>query len=86
MPSPTANMPTQMAEGFLEAVDLLNRCVTVRQDDSAWTYDVPTSCEVLLNGERVKLRLLQPRDRVSVTYCRRQGVPTALSLEISTRL
>jgi len=88
MPSTAAEISLQTVDGSLLGVDLLNRIVIVRGDEAAWTFDVPASCEILLNGERVKLRLLQPRDRVSVTYRtsrNRQSGCRALSIEACTR-
>jgi hypothetical protein len=32
------------------------------------TFDVPPTCEILLNGERVKLHVLQSGDRVTVIH------------------
>ena len=83
-----AEVSLQTVEGTLLGVDLLNRIVMVRGDEAAWTFDVPASCEILLNGERVKLRLLQPRDRVFVTYRTYRGGQSccrALSVEACTR-
>lgn len=72
-------------EGVLQQIDLVNRSVTVFFHDGPLTFDVPLSSEVLLNGERVKLRMLQPRDRVRISYFRCRGLLTALSLEVSPR-
>ncbi len=72
----------QTTEGRVLYVDLFNRSVTVLLKNGPLTFDVPPTCEVLLNGERVKLRMLQPRDRVTITFCRRQGILTAMSLEV----
>lgn len=76
---------TQVADGVLQRIDLIERAVTVRQEASALTFAVSPQCEILLNGERVKLRMLQPRDRVSVTYRDRGEGRTALSVEARTR-
>lgn len=86
MPFAGTETTPQMAEGLLQKVDLVNRVVTLARTEDALTFDVPPTCEVLLNGERVKLRLLQPRDRLSVTYCRQPGGFMALSLDARTRL
>lgn len=74
-----------LSEGPVKYIDLVGRTITVLLEQGPLTFDVPPSCEILLNGERVKLHLLQPRDRVSITYCRRRGILTALSLNVSTR-
>ena len=75
-----------VGEGLLQHIDLVGRAVTVLLERGPLIFDVPPTCEILLNGERVKLRMLQPRDRVQITYCRRRGLLTALSLEATTRL
>lgn len=73
------------SQGLLQQVELLDRSVTVVFESGPMMFDVPPACEVLLNGERVKLRMLQPRDHVTITYCRRQGLLTALRLEVWSR-
>ena len=74
-----------VAEGYVESIDLVSRTVTVLMKWGLLIFDVPPACEILLNGERVKLRLLQPRDRINITFCRKRGVLTALSLKVTTR-
>lgn len=76
----------QTAEGMIQQVDLINRAVTVRQEHSARTFDVPPACVVRLNGERVKLRMLQQRDRVRVRYRSAPSGPVAQSIEARTRI
>lgn len=85
MPAFAEEVSPQTVEGVLQGVDLLNRIVTVHRGRTAMTFDVPPACEVLLNGERVKLRLLQPRDRVFVTFDREKSPCSALSVEACTR-
>ena len=76
----------QTSEGMIQQIDLINRAVTVRQEQSARTFDVPPACVVRLNGERVKLRMLQQRDRVSVHYRSAAGGLVARSIEARTRI
>jgi hypothetical protein len=45
-------------------------------------FDVPTDCAILLRGERVKLRLVQPHDCVRLTYRERRGLLAACVIEI----
>ena len=76
----------QTAEGMIQQIDLINRAVTVRQEQSARTFDVPPACVVCLNGERVKLRMLQQRDRVWVRYRSAPSGLVARSIEARTRI
>lgn len=80
------NAAPEVAQGVIQLIDLIDREVTVRQEGGAARYAVSGKCEVLLNGERVKLRMLQPRDRVRIVYRRRGEGRVALSLEVVTRL
>lgn len=81
----TTNASPEVAHGVLQRIDLIDREVTVRQEGGPVTYSVSPNCEVLLNGERVKLRMLQPRDHVRIAYRPRAEGRVALSVEASTR-
>ncbi len=69
-------------EGIIQRVDALAREVAVRIDGVEVIFDVPADCVVLLYGERVKLRLLQPQDRAVIAYSPRQLPPTAQLIEV----
>jgi hypothetical protein len=56
------------AEGIVQHVDRLTREVGVQVGGTLLVFDVPADCAIHLNGERVRLRLLLPRDRVEVVY------------------
>ena len=56
-------------EGTLHRLDLVNRMITLQTSDDVVSYDVPVSCDILLNGQRVKMHVLQVNDPVLVTYC-----------------
>lgn len=76
----------QVAEGPIQVVDLVSRTVAVLLHQEGFLiFDVPPDCEVRLNGERVKLRLLQPGDRVQIVFCRKRGILAARSLNVTTR-
>jgi len=77
--------PPEIAHGVIQAIDLIDREVIVRQEAGPMTYSVSGNCEVILNGERVKLRMLQPRDHVRIACRRRREGLVALSLEAVTR-
>ena len=56
------------AHGIIQQLDIVNRELRVVVNETAICFDVPPDCEVVLNEEQVKLRLLQPTDRVTVFY------------------
>lgn len=68
-------------EGVIRHVDIVNRDVSVFTTNDVRVFDVPASCAIRLNGERVKLRLLQPRDRVRLTYMLHNEICTAVSID-----
>jgi hypothetical protein len=91
----TENM---VVEGTIHDVDIVSRellvlvkAATVGADlQSAQSVegdildlDVPVTCPVFVNGERVKLRLLQPLDHVLVDF-KKEGV-RAIALLIEVR-
>jgi hypothetical protein len=66
---PTSKVPTLWRiEGILERVDLVNREIELVERSTRRTLVVSPDCEVVLHGERVKLRMLQPGDRVRILY------------------
>ncbi|HLJ11930.1 MAG TPA: hypothetical protein VKU82_12110 [Planctomycetaceae bacterium] len=71
-------------EGVIQHVDVVIRDVTVFARGRATSFDVPPDCTILLNGEKVKLRLLQPHDHVRVTYTHENAVPIAKRIEAGT--
>jgi hypothetical protein len=68
MPIPSARRPTVRIDGVVRRVDTVGRELHVQVAGSAVTFDVPPGCPITLRGERVKFRLVQPRDRVRVAY------------------
>jgi hypothetical protein len=81
-----ADAAPEVAHGEIQLIDLIDREVTLRQESRLTRYLISANCEVLLNGERVKLRMLQPRDHVRVAYRRRGESRVALSIEAAIRL
>jgi hypothetical protein len=65
--------PRQPILGVIEEIDLVSREVRVHLGDSAARFDVPPDCPVWLHGERIKLRLVQPGDRVAIQYGKQCG-------------
>jgi hypothetical protein len=60
--------PALEAEAVVHRVDPVTRELASCVEGVLVTIYVPPDCDVVLRGERVKLRMVQPRDRVRVTY------------------
>jgi len=54
--------------GVVYRVDPIDRELAALVKGILMIFYVPPSCSVVLRGERVKFRMVQPRDRVRVTY------------------
>lgn len=67
--------------GVIRHVDAVNRDLTLLTGSNHQLVDVPSDCSIVLNGEAVKLRLLQPGDHVRVTYLDQNNVRTAQRIE-----
>ena len=78
----TINSLLRTSAGTLSDVDLVNRTIQVRVGSTALTFDVPRECEILLNGERVKLHVLQTSDPVQVIHGPGPCDITAIRLEV----
>jgi hypothetical protein len=72
------------ADGIVRAVDPVNRELAALVGGAVVTFDVPPGCAVVLRGERVKLRLIQPGDQVRVTYAAVRGCLVARAVEVHT--
>jgi hypothetical protein len=68
--------------GTLQQVDAVTREIFVRTDAGVELIDVPPDSLVFLRGDQIKLRLLQPGDRVRVTYVKTLGSRIAKRLEV----
>ena len=60
--------PNGQADGVVQQVDTVNRDLQILTNGDSVEFDVSPECTVILNREWVKLRLLQPTDRVRVFY------------------
>jgi len=69
-------------QGIVQEVNLLDRDLTVYSGMKAAVVDVPPDCPVFLHGERIKLRLLQPSDIVSIAFVRRDERLVAQKVEV----
>lgn len=68
-------------EAVIQRMDVVNREMELLIGEHRWIISVPPDCAVLLRGERVKLRMLQPGDRVRVTYRADTTPPVACIIE-----
>jgi hypothetical protein len=82
MQTPELRRPFSQTDAVVRRVDVVNRELTVRAGHALAVFDVPPGCAVLLRGERVKLRMVQPGDRVRVTYAPRRGSLVACAVEV----
>jgi hypothetical protein len=71
-------------EGTVLQVDLLAREIRLAVGGALLDLIVPPDCVILLNGERIKLRLLEQRDRVHVRYALVGEVPFAHSVQVDS--
>lgn len=73
---------TASVRGTVQRTDLVGREITVLLPEGLRVFDVPSDCPILLRGEPVKLRLIQPRDQVRVAIACHQGRQVAQLLEV----
>ena len=69
-------------EGVVRRVDPVGREVEVQTAGTAVSFDIRPDCVITLRGERVKLRMIQLRDRVRVKYTERAGARVADTIEV----
>jgi hypothetical protein len=74
--------PVLEAEAVVHRVDAVNRELTALVGGALVTIYVPPDCDVVLRGERVKFRMVQPRDRLRVTYAERADSLVARRVEV----
>lgn len=79
---PNVYQPTLLIDGTVSRVDIIGRELDVYAPEVAIRLDVPPNCPITLRGERVKLRLIQPRDRVRVMYTAARGRYIADTIEV----
>lgn len=63
----------ERAEGIVQRVDTVGRELKVLLSTGVAVVDVPLDCPVMLRGERIKLRMVQPGDEVRIMYSRGRG-------------
>ena len=82
MPRVNETRPALHADGVVRRVDPVARELEVLVAGDPVSFDVGPECVVRLRGERVKLRMLQPRDRVRVAYTGEPGALAAVTVEV----
>ena len=66
-----------LADGVVRRVDPVGREMDVHVAGTSVSFDVRPDCVITLRGERIKLRLVQPRDRVRVAFRKCRGTRIA---------
>jgi hypothetical protein len=82
MQVPSDCRPIVRIDGVVRRVDPVSREVEVNLGGATVSFDIRPDCVITLRGERVKLRLVQPRDRVRVAYTEHQGARVADAIEV----
>jgi hypothetical protein len=81
MRTPETCVPGILIEGVARRIDAVARELTVDAGGAFVAIDVPPDCPITLRGERIKLRMLLPRDRVRVTCAESSGALVASAIE-----
>lgn len=79
---PNAWRPNNEIDGIVRRVDLVGREMEVHVAGIPVSLDVRPDCVITLRGERVKFRLIQPRDRVRAKYTEHAGIRFAETIEV----
>jgi hypothetical protein len=82
MHPPHTSVRQQRIEGTVLRVDIINRELTVFAGGMRVVIDVPADCRIVLRGEPVKLRMLQPLDRARVACNISDRLPIANAVEV----
>jgi hypothetical protein len=73
--------PLLHSDAVVQWVDSVNREVGALVAGILFTIYAPPGCPIVLRGETVKFRLLQPGDLVRVTYVETAGLLVAKRIE-----
>jgi hypothetical protein len=82
--SPEAGSRVRQVEGIIQQVDPVGREMPVVVDGVSIKFYVPLHCDISLNDEPARMRLLQPRDRARLAFSVEHGVSRALSITVSS--
>jgi hypothetical protein len=72
----------ERVQGSVQRVDTVGREIIVLLPRGLAVFDVPCDCSILLRGEPVKLRVIQPGDQVQIAFCDLQGMLVAQLLDV----
>jgi hypothetical protein len=72
----------ERATGIVQKIDLVGRDMTVQLTSGSMMFDIPPDCPILLHGEPIKLRMVQPRDHVCIVFTRLPERATAARVEV----
>jgi len=82
--TPEAGSRVRQVEGVIQQVDPVGREMPVVVDGVAINFYVPLHCDISVNDEPARMRLLQPRDRARLAFSVEHGVSRALSITVSS--
>jgi hypothetical protein len=82
MRTPETCGPGILIEGVARRIDAVARELTVDAGGAPVAIDVPPNCPITLRGERVKFRMLLPRDRLRITCVGSPGARVAAAIEV----
>jgi hypothetical protein len=68
--------------GIVQHVDLVSRELRVDIAARSALVDVPAGCPIVLHGERIKLRMVQPGDVALITFTKSRGLWVARLVEL----
>ena len=81
-PDPTDDVAHEIS-GVIGELDVPGRRLTVLVNGAPMEFDVAPDCTVWLHEDRVKLRLLQPRDYARVDYTDSAEGPVAHAIRVN---
>jgi len=77
-----ASLKSQTICGSIESIDLLSRELCICGESDRLSIYVPPACPISLNGDSVRMRLMQPGDAVEIVAQSTNSGWTAESIEI----
>jgi len=76
------SIAAERVRGTVQRVDTVEREISVLLPTGLAVFDVPSDCPILLRGDPIKLRLIQPRDQVRIAFSDHEGRLIAQLLEV----
>jgi hypothetical protein len=72
-------------QGAIQHIDAIGREIAVLLSTGLEFFYVPPDCPIFLHGERIKLRLIQPRDQARISFCKREELFVVERLEVQSK-